>query len=257
MNRKSLDFLIPMFPFSPFYNYSILVINQTSATNILVSEYLNIKVINSFETGLSKSRNLALQNATGKILLLADDDEVFKNDFDIAIVDSYNKNPKATVISFALEKPDGSLFKKYAPTRKLLVKQTDFFSVLSIEISINKALFDKLNVTFDENFGLGSCFEMGEEALFLCDIKNKKQKLVFESKVIATHPFLSTNDRLDFLKRYYIQGAFLTRISKKKFYPRLFQKLFFDIKQNKIKYHEISRAIKSAQKGKKDFYTKQ
>jgi len=77
MNRDSLDFLIPMFPFASLADFSILIINQTHANAILTSDFSNIKVINSFEKGLSKSRNLGLKNAQGEILILADDDEVF------------------------------------------------------------------------------------------------------------------------------------------------------------------------------------
>jgi glycosyltransferase involved in cell wall biosynthesis len=44
----------------------------------LVSDFPSVRVVNSFEKGLSKSRNLGLLNAHGKIVLLADDDEVFK-----------------------------------------------------------------------------------------------------------------------------------------------------------------------------------
>ena len=60
MNRDSLDFLIPMFSYSHFSNFSILIINQTQSERILTSAYSNVRVINSFEKGLSKRRNLAL-----------------------------------------------------------------------------------------------------------------------------------------------------------------------------------------------------
>src|SRR5690349_21405495 len=103
MNRNSLDFLVPMFPFHHFSEMQILVINQTQLDNILVSDYPNVRVINSFEFGLSKSRNLALQNAKGKIVLISDDDEVFKEDFETHLVNAYNKFPNAAVICFRVE----------------------------------------------------------------------------------------------------------------------------------------------------------
>ena len=85
MNRNSLDFLIPMFPFCHFSEFSILIINQTEENNLLTSEFPSVRVINSFERGLSKSRNLGLENAKGNIILISDDDEIFKKDFDSII----------------------------------------------------------------------------------------------------------------------------------------------------------------------------
>jgi glycosyltransferase involved in cell wall biosynthesis len=254
MNRNSLDFLIQMFPFCHFSQFSILIINQTQENNLLISDFPSVRVINSLERGLSKSRNLGLQKAKGKIILLADDDEIFKKDFDSIISNSHCKYPDATVISFRIEKPDGGLFKKYPNNTLENVSQLDIFNVLSIEISINKAAFDELNIKFDENFGLGSHFLMGEEAIFLTDIKNKKQRIIIESKVIAIHPAISTDDKLNFKQRYYVQGAFLSRVLNANYFKELFLKLFFDVKQNRIKISQIPTAIRNASKGKNDFY---
>ena len=125
---------------------------------------------------------------------------------------------------------------------------------MSIEISLNKAAFDNLNVKFDENFGLGSHFVMGEEAIFLTDRKNKKQQIIIESKAIAIHPAISTNDKLNLEKRYYIQGAFLSRVLNANYFKGIFLKLFFDIKQNRIKISQIPAAIRNANRGRNDFY---
>lgn len=253
MNRNSLDFLIPMFPFCHFSAFSILIINQTQENNLLISEFPSVRVINSFEIGLSKSRNLGVKNAVGKIVLIADDDEIFKRDFDAVITNSFNLYPEAAAICFAIEKPDGTLFKKYTSATKEKLSQLDLFNVLSIEISLNRTVFDTLNLNFDEDFGLGSRFVMGEEAIFLSDIKDKNKQLIIEPKVIAGHPEISTDDKLNLEQRYYVQGAFLSRVLKGNYLKGLFLKLFFDVKQNKIKINQIPIAFRSADKGRNDF----
>lgn len=254
MNRNSLDFLIPMFPFGHFFEYSILIINQTRENNLLDSTFPTVRVINSFDKGLSRSRNLALKNAKGKILLIADDDVVYKNDFDSTIVEAYNQYKGKTVISFCIEKPNGLLFKKYLSKAKMNLSLMELFNVLSIEISVNKSNLDKIGVTFDENFGLGSQFEMGEEAIFLSDIKEQNQQIAFVPTVIATHPEISSNEILDYKQRYYIQGAFLTRVLKADYFMGLATKLFFDLKQKKLNLGQIYVAIKNANQGKTDYY---
>jgi GT2 family glycosyltransferase len=253
MNQNSLDFLIPMFPFCHFSEFSILIVNQTNENNLLVSDFPSVRVINSFEKGLSKSRNLALKKAFGKIVLIADDDVIYKRDFDIKIVQAYNQHKNKAVISFCIEKPNGLLFKKYLPSAKMNLSLIELFNILSVEISINKSIFDGLGVSFDENFGLGSSFEMGEEAVFLSDIKKLNQQIAFVPSVIALHPEISSTDKFDFAQRYYIQGAFLYRVLKVDYFMGLVTKLFFDLKHKKLKLNQISIAIKNANRGKMDY----
>lgn len=254
MNRNVLDFLIPMFPFCHFSEYSILIINQTQENNLLVSDFPSVRVINSFEKGLSKSRNLALKNAKGKIVLIADDDVVYKKDFDATIIRAYNQYNNKAAISFCIEKPNGVLFKKYFPLAKMNLSLMELFNVLSVEISLNKSILDKSGVIFDEDFGLGSQFEMAEEAVFLSDIKNTNQQIAFMPNVIAMHPELSSNEKLDFSKRYYVQGAFLARVVEVSYFKSLATKIFFDLKQKKLKLSQVVAAIKNANQGKADYY---
>jgi glycosyltransferase involved in cell wall biosynthesis len=254
MNRNSLDFLIPMFPFCHFSEFQILIVNQTQENNLLVSDFPTVRVINSFEKGLSRSRNLALKNAKGKIVLIADDDEVFKKGFDTTIIQAHNQYNNKAVISFCIEKPNGFLFKKYLSNAKMNLSLMELFNVLSIEISLNKSILDELGVLFDENFGLGSKFEMGEEAIFLSDIKFKMDQIAFVPSIIATHSEISSIDKFDFIRRYYVQGAFLARVLNANYFKNLVTKIFFDLKQKKLKLSQVVGAIKEANQGKKDFY---
>ena len=81
MHRTSLDFLYNMFPNQDFETLNLVVVNQTTEAQKLSVLIPNCKVINVFEKGLSRSRNLAISNAIKPILLLADDDVVYQKDF--------------------------------------------------------------------------------------------------------------------------------------------------------------------------------
>ena len=249
MNQNSLDFLVPMFPYSHFSNFSILIINQTQKEKILTSDYANVRVINSFEKGLAKSRNLALENAVGKILIIADDDVVYKEGFAIEIIDAYNKFPKAAVINFEAENLDGSLIKKYPSGSKANLNIFDVLNSSSIEMTLNKKIINESKVSFDENFGLGAVFEMGEEAIFLSDLKAKQKQLVFEPQIIVIHKNQTSSEKKSIDDKYYIQGALFSRIFKKKYLFWLYIKLFFDLKQNNIKFKNVKRLVAIAKKG--------
>ncbi|PXY43455.1 glycosyltransferase [Flavobacterium hydrophilum] len=254
MNRKNLDFLIPMFPFSHFSEFSILIINQTTENDLLSSDFSCVRVINSFEKGLSKSRNLGLRNTTGKIILIADDDIIYKVNFDEKIIQAHNEFSKATILSFCIEKPNGSLFKKYFLKPKKKLSLLELFGVLSVEITINTKNIDRSELIFDEKFGLGSSFQMGEEAIFLADIKEKKKSIGFFPSVIAIHPEISSNEKINIAEKYYIQGAFLARVLKGNYNIHLAMKLFFDLKQRKLQINQIPMALKKAKLGRIDFY---
>ena len=251
MNKDSLVFLVAMFPFSHFSKFSILIINQTQNEKLLISDYPNIRVINSFEKGLSKSRNLALENAVKKILVFADDDVVYQNDFVSKIIAAYNKFQHAIVINFCAINQKGTFLKKYPTDSKKQLNTFDVFNVASIEMTINKEMLDSIGIQFDENFGLGASFEMGEEAVFLFDLKKKNQQIAFENQIIVAHETLTSSDKKGMNERYYIYGAVFTRVLNNKYAYLLFAKMFFDLKQNKIKLSSLYKALKSAKQGRK------
>jgi glycosyltransferase involved in cell wall biosynthesis len=253
MNKDSLDFLIPMFPYSHFSAFQILIVNQTEGEKILTSGYSNIRVINSFEKGLAKSRNLALENAVGKILVIADDDIVYQKEFTMRIIAAYHKYPDAVVINFSAVNLNGDLIKKYPSSSKANLSIFDILNTSSIEMTINKKIIDESKILFDENFGLGAVFGMGEEAVFLFDLKGKHKQLVFDTEIIVKHEGQTSSSKKEADERYYIQGALLTRIFKKKYIVWLFLKLFFDLKQKKIKFRDIKNVLKSAKIGHEKF----
>lgn len=253
MNRDSLEFLVPMFTHSHFSIFSILIVNQTEKDKILTSDFSNVRVINSFERGLSKSRNLALENAIGKILVIADDDIVYEEGFLTKIINAYHKFPDVAVINFSVVNSNGNLIKKYPLKPKSNLNIFDILNTSSIEMTLNKSSIDKAKIRFDEHFGLGGIFEMGEEAIFLFDLKEKKKKLVFDHQVIAKHENETSSNKKNVIEKYYIQGALFSRIFKKKYIYWIFIKLFFDLKQHKIRFSNIKNVLKSAKQGHEKF----
>lgn len=248
MNQTNLDFLSSIFPFTHFSNYNILIVNQ-SKNNTLLSDYPSVRIINSTNFGLSKSRNLAIENAIGKILIIADDDVIYQKDFIKKIIEAHNKYDKATIINFCAIKEKEAYLKKYPNRSKIQLNTFEIFNISSIEMTINKEKLDSVGILFDENFGLGSDFEMGEETVFLFDLKRKNQQISFENQIIVKHESLTSSNKIDNLHKYYIYGALLTRVVVTNYTFWLLTKLFFDIKQKKIKVSSFFKAIDNAKKG--------
>ena len=107
-NRDNLDFLNNIFIKNNTHSNSILIINQTHKTDFSCPKIDNINLININEIGLSKSRNLAINNAKSDICLLADDDILYEENFDSIIISAFNLNPSADIITFKMNDLNGN-----------------------------------------------------------------------------------------------------------------------------------------------------
>lgn len=105
--------------------------------------------------GLCRNRNNALSHATGDILKICDDDEVWTNENFDTILTTYQHHPEYDIVHFQAL----GLQKDYPP-----------YYVSSVEMTMRGRLSSRL--CFDEHFGLGSpCLCAGEEEVFLYDAR--------------------------------------------------------------------------------------
>ena len=166
------------------------------------------------------------------------------------IIDAYNTHPNAASIVFCATNLDGKTFKKYPKQTKLNLNRLDIYNVMSIEMTLNKAIIAANSVIFDHDFGLGSSYTMGEEAVFLNDLKNKKQQIVFVPKNIVSHPEETTNHKISIEQKYQLIGALYSRNYKKACFLWIIIQLFFDLKQSKIQWKQVVSLYKIAHFGR-------
>lgn len=100
---------------------NIVVVNQCDIDKTEEFEFTNkygqnkwCIFISTTERGLSRSRNMALQNAPNdSICLIADDDETFDDNVENTILDSFERYPMADLIAFSLIRKDLKTKKVY------------------------------------------------------------------------------------------------------------------------------------------------
>lgn len=195
MNRRDLSFLKSMFPYHQPEEFSILIINQTQHEEDLISHYDTIRVINSRVFGLSKSRNLAIENAIGDILLLADDDIQYLPNFEKIILQAYDRYDQASLISFQYLNENKELVKFYPKSEGYISSSKQYLS--SVEMTVNKSSLNAHHINFDERFGLGAKFICAEEQVFRHEILSKNLKVAFVSKPICIHLASTSGSKLD------------------------------------------------------------
>lgn len=246
-DRHNLDFLALMFPFTSFSKFNILIINQSKDT-LLFSEFVTVRVINSNEKGLSKSRNLAIANASKKICLIADDDVVYLPNFDKQVITAFNQNPDTSIITFnhqriGKEKPQHGANKVYSHSKKTIE------NVCSIEIAFQLKDVKGNSLIFDENFGLGSYFETAEEYLFLHEAIQLKISALFCPFVIVSHPLFSSGENQGGDNIIFARGALFYKTKSNLAYIWLMKYLFFLARSRYINYSEFVAKFKMGLSG--------
>lgn len=189
-------------------NIKTLIINQSNNMNNFNEG--KVRMYNFNEVGLSRSRNRAIENAEGEISIIADDDIKYKlGSFDI-IRDKFNANPEADIITFQVETPDKKPYKGYSNNEFWHNKRT-IMKVSSIEIAFRSKKVLESGIRFDENFGLGSKYQSGEENIFLLDCLNKGLKVKYVPIPIVIHDVESSGS-LRSQSSIYSKGALFTRL---------------------------------------------
>ncbi|MFC6243890.1 glycosyltransferase family 2 protein [Flavobacterium psychroterrae] len=238
-NRCNLDFLLPMFPFEHFSIFNLVIINQSS-DKILISDFYTVKVINVAETGLSKSRNKAIENASKKICLIADDDVVFAENFQKIIIEAFQNIQDAAIITFNHKRIGDSQPQKKGNT-SFKHDNKSIWNVSSIEIAFKLDEIKKNSITFDEDFGLGSYFETAEEFLFLKEALNQNLKVYFSPEIIVSHPQFSSGKSAGSAVLIYGRAALFYKLKGKLAPIWLSKYIFFLIRNKYIRLSEVRK----------------
>ncbi len=251
MHRTSLDFLYRMFSESGMEGFKVLVVNQTDEDAILTSDDPNIRVINAFEKGISKSRNLAIRNAIGPLCFNTDDDVVFIKGFPEIIVEAYNKfdHPIITFKTLTTAAKDYWRYPdKPMPHNRYVSQKT-----LSIEISFKLSEILAQRLFFDERFGLGAQFEDAENFVFLTDAKKKGLTPFFVPEYITIHPPLSSSDAVETDRLLYAKAAIKTYAYKNLSYLWVLKFVSFIYRKRYIPFSEIPHKIRVGFKSISDY----
>ncbi|MCR5591861.1 MAG: glycosyltransferase [Lachnospiraceae bacterium] len=164
---------------------SCVIINQCdrdsekTVTRTVPSGQMDIRYVETTQRGLSKSRNMAIRKASGPVCILCDNDVEYVDGYDEIINGAFAKYD-ADLIVFFIKRPERSrpIFKN--------PRRMGYLSVLKIfspEIAFR--LDSVKGIGFNELFGAGAKYFMGEENLFLYECLKRKKKIVYVPEKIA------------------------------------------------------------------------
>ncbi len=143
-----------------------------------------LKMISIRDRGLSKSRNLAIENSNADICVLADDDLVYADNYPDIIKSSYFIYPDADIIAFRVPS-----LNRDRPTSVLESSSVGFLKSMrlcSFQLTFRRKSIVENNIRFNTLFGAGARYSCGEENIWLSDCLKSGLEIRFESEQIAT-----------------------------------------------------------------------
>ncbi len=215
MNREDFSFLEQM-----KLKTDVLVVNQNcpeNKTEFTLEKGINARVISTPEKGLSRSRNMLINNAQGDVLIIGDDDVEYLDGYREVIENAYKKYEDADIIIFRFTNEKGKETRaRFIQDVKVTMQNVSKFA--SVEITLKRENVLKSGIAFNNKIGLGTDFPSGEENAFIADAIRAGLKVYHVPVTICVaEEAVKINDSYDVTKYLEDKGASFYCIYKSAF----------------------------------------
>ena len=165
-----------------------VVVNQCDRDSYEEFEYNghNIKWVCMSKRGVGLSRNTALFYATADIILFADDDITYNENYKEQVVNVFEENKKADVVCFNIDLLNSTKNFGYKNNKKN--KKLSLFNSMkygACRIAAKRKVLLKNRISFSLLFGGGAEFSCGEDSLLIRDCHRKKLKLYSDTYTLG------------------------------------------------------------------------
>lgn len=143
----------------------------------------SIRCLSLAERGVGLSRNTALMRAREDIVLFSDEDIVLHSGYEKAILEAFDNNPKADLITFNVKVDPRR--KTYYNTGKRRIRFYNYGRYPAYAIAARREALHGAGVSFSLLFGGGARYSNGEDSLFLHDCLKRGLKLYTETVEIG------------------------------------------------------------------------
>ena len=163
----------------------VIVGNQCDYNSIEKFKYNGNEAIylNFNEKGVGLNRNNSLMRATGDIVLFADDDMVYDDDYVDKVLNAFEENPNADVIIFNLHE---KITKRYVIKKKYKVNYLNYLRFGTARVAVRLKSVKENGIFFNQCFGGGTEHCHGEDNLFLTSCLKNRLRIYAVPDYIAT-----------------------------------------------------------------------
>ncbi|CAB4864520.1 MAG: glycosyltransferase [Actinobacteria bacterium] len=154
----------------------------------------DVRVIRLKSTGVAVSRNAAIREATGEVLVFGEEDVTWLPKGLVEVLATFADNPRLAVLLGRANDETGALRKRYPAIRESATIWNSA-RVGTIEVAVRPEMIRRANVTFDEDFGAGTPNFLGDEYIFVADANRAKLKCDYFPITFSQHPKDSSGTR--------------------------------------------------------------
>ncbi len=160
--------------------------NQTDETFFSEKSFdsFTAKMISTQTRGVGINRNIGLQYASGDILLLADDDMVYADNYAKTVAKAFEEIPDADAVIFNIETVGQDMGRR----QNQKISRVRIYNCLNygaVRIAVRRSSLAKKRICFSTCFGGGTIYSAGEDSLFICDMLRSGLKIYTYPETIA------------------------------------------------------------------------
>lgn len=144
--------------------------------------------------GVARSRNAAIDFAGRRYLLFCDDDVEVRLDGVLKGVEHLRRTGAALVLGRGVT-PDGRLRKTYLTNRPSRLRLTNAAKAATYEMLVDVEQVRAAGVRFDERFGAGARYFLGDEYLFIAELLRAGLTARAVPYIFGVHPHDSSGSR--------------------------------------------------------------
>ena len=172
----------------------LIVLVQNHDESSYVFGERSAKLIELKNRGVAKSRNAALDRASGKYLLFGDDDVTFDESGITKAIEYFEANPDCAIILARAVDETGKVRKDYVG-KETPIKFTNSARAATYEMLVRVDAIREKKIRFDEDFGAGAENYLGDEYIFIADSLRAGLSGVHLPINLAVHPSESSGSR--------------------------------------------------------------
>lgn len=180
----------------------------------------SVEMISTDTRGVGLNRNIGLMNAQADILLIADDDMKYVDEYEQIVLQAFKEVSDADAIIFNIETIGNDMSRRVNQK----INRVHFFNALNYgaaRIAVKTKGLKRENIWFNTNFGGGTEYSAGEDTLFICDMLKRGFKIYTYPKTIATVDQTTSTWFEGYTGKYFFDKGALYKALSRKLYPLL------------------------------------
>lgn len=167
------------------------------------------RMVTTDTVGASLNRDLAIFYARGDVVIFADDDQIFTDDYAAAVREAFSEHPDADAVKFYCESRNPE--RPFSYQRPECTKMAGRWSLTSAGVhafAVKRSFLLDNGLLFDVRVGPGRYIYCGEDSQFLNDLRRAGARIYLSDKLISYAKQDGSSWFEGYTERYFISAGY-------------------------------------------------